>query len=321
MHLGDEINTVDVDSPGLNGETLLAVEEAAADAVEEDRPVIIHLCPPGDVQSFPLRKVPPQGEEVIRVVEIGKDVRAAGSAAAAAVVAAAAVKPGESFSLDFSPCCGTHCKSTGQIGALRILGAEKYKGMTRLSFIAGRRVLRDSRLLRDNADLASRSLKVPLSETGKGVLALLEKAGRMEREIKALEEAAAETKAAALLEKAGFAGGVREGPSEKGFVIIESYPKEGMEEVLRIGRAAQKNTGAVLVLASEREFKFAAFCSVKGFDLSPLIREPFDKAGGRGGGGPSFFQGLFNSAEELSAFLAAVKAAAENSAGGRESGQ
>jgi alanyl-tRNA synthetase len=235
------------------------------------------------------------------VVEIGKNARAAGSA-----------ETGEDFSLDFSPCCGTHCTSTGQIGMLRILGAEKYKAMTRVSFIAGRRVLRDSRILRANADIVSRSLKVPLGETGKGVLALLEKTGRMERELKALGEAAAEARAAALLEKAGLAG--REGAAGKGLVVIESYPDESMEEVLRTGRAAQKNTEAVLVLASEREFKFAAFCSVKGFDLCPLIKGPFDRAGGRGGGGPSFFQGLFNSAAELSAFLAAVRAAAGNGA-------
>jgi alanyl-tRNA synthetase len=307
MHLGDDVNTIDVDSPEPDGEMLAAVEEAVADAIEENRPVIIHLCPPEDVKSFPLRKVPPRGEEVIRVVEIGKNTRPAGYA-----------ETGEGISLDFSPCCGTHCKSTGQIGMLRILGAEKYKGMTRVSFIAGRRVLLDSRLLLANADVVSRSLKVPLSETGRGVLALLEKTGRMERELKAMGEAAAETRAAALLEKAGLAAAGKEGASGKGAVVIESYPKEDMEEVLRIGRAAQKNTEAVLVLASEKEFKFAAFCSVKDFDLRPLIKGPFDRVGGRGGGGPSFFQGLFSSAEGLSAFLAAVKAAAGNGTAGKD---
>ena len=279
MHLGDEVNTIDVDSQEIAADTLITVEEAAADAIERDCQVIIHLCPPEDAGSFPLRKVPPQGEEVIRVVEIEGN--------------------------DFSPCCGTHCTSAGQIGALRVLDAEKYKGMTRVRFIAGRRVLRDSRRLRENADIVSRSLKVPLAETGKGVLALLEKTKALELRVNTLADAAAEAAAAALLEKAGLAG-LREGPA----VVVERYADAGMEEVLRIGRAAQKRSGAVLILASERELKFAAFCSVKGCDIRPLLKGPFERAGGKGGGGPSFFQGQFASAGELAAFLSAAGASA-----------
>ena len=279
MHLGDEVNTIDVDSQEIAADTLITVEEAAADAIERDCQVIIHLCPPEDAGSFPLRKVPPQGEEVIRVVEIEGN--------------------------DFSPCCGTHCTSAGQIGALRVLDAEKYKGMTRVRFIAGRRVLRDSRRLRENADIVSRSLKVPLAETGKGVLALLEKTKALELRVNTLADAAAEAAAAALLEKAGLAG-LREGPA----VVVERYADAGMEEVLRIGRAAQKRSGAVLILASERELKFAAFCSVKGCDIRPLLKGPFERAWGKGGGGPSFFQGQFASAGELAAFLSAAGASA-----------
>jgi alanyl-tRNA synthetase len=276
MRLGEEFCTIDVDTPDLGEDVLVAVEEAVMDAIEADCPVIFHFCPPEDITRFPLRKRPPQDEEQIRVVEIQGH--------------------------DFSPCCGTHCASTGAIGILRILGTEKYKGMTRLSFIAGRRCLRDSRLLRRNGEISSQALKVPVMETGKGVLALLEKTGRLERELKALEEAAAEFKAQALLEKTG--SGRDSGP------LAEIFPGTGIDEILRIGRAAQKKTGALLVLASETDLKFAAFCSQKGIDIRPLIKDAMEKQGGKGGGGPGFFQGLFESPEALSAFMAAVRAAA-----------
>jgi alanyl-tRNA synthetase len=300
MHLGEETCTIDVDAPELSAETLIEVEEAVADAIEEDHPVITHFCPPENIASFPLRKVPPQGEEVIRVVEIQGN--------------------------DFSPCCGTHCKSTGQIGLLRILGAEKYKGMTRVTFIAGRRCLGDSRLLRQNADLISRSLSVPVGETGKAVQALLEKTAKLERELKAGEEAAAETKAAALLSKieaAGKAGSAGNGSAAEtasgvsgasgtapgATVLVEMYPDTGIEEIIRIGRAAQKKTDAVLVLASGKDKKFAGFCSVKSTDIRPLLKAAMEAHQGKGGGGPGFFQGLFDSDEALAAFLAGVKAA------------
>jgi alanyl-tRNA synthetase len=275
MHLGEEICTIDVTAPAIPQETLIGVEEAAADAIEGDHPIIIHLCPPERVEDFPLRKVPPQGEEVIRVVEIQGN--------------------------DFSPCCGTHVGSTGEIGALRILGAEKYKGMTRITFIAGRRVLRDSRFLRENGETISRALKVPVGEIGKGVLALLEKTDRLERDLKAREEEGARHKAEELLRKAGLLDGGSEGK-----VYAGSFPDEGMEELLRIGRAAQKLTGAVLVFGSEVEGKFAALCSVKGTDIRPLLQKAMEDRGGRGGGGPSFFQGQFSTPDDLRAFIAGL---------------
>ncbi|MDR2020083.1 MAG: alanyl-tRNA editing protein [Treponema sp.] len=275
MRLGDEICTIDVDVPVLPAETLLTVEEAVADAIEENRPVVIHLCPPERVSDFSLRKVPPQGEEVIRVVEV------------------------EGY--DIVPCCGTHLASTGAIGMLRILGVEKHKGMSRVSFIAGRRVLRDSRMLRENADIASRVLKVPAAETGRGVQALMERTCQLERDLKNLEEAAARTRAEEMLRRAGLYPG--DGEAQDGTLYAESFGDAGIDEVLRIGRAAQKMSGAVLVLTSERDMKFAAFCSEKKADVRPLVQKAMEVRGGKGGGGPGFFQGAFNSAEDLRAFF------------------
>jgi alanyl-tRNA synthetase len=267
MHLGQEVNTIDVDTPELSAGVLAQAEDAAADAIEADAPLVIHLCPPEDITRFPLRKVPPQGEERIRVVEI--------------------------TGYDFSPCCGTHCGTTGQIGMLRILGAEKYKGMTRLSFIAGRRVLAQSRLLWRNGETISRALKVPVAETGAGVLALLERSAALERELKAQREAAAEVKAAALLAKAPAGGGV---------FVTETYDGD-FEELLRVGRAAQKKTTAILLLASREDRKFAAFCSAKGTDLRPLLKDAMERRGGKGGGGAGFFQGVFETVGALEKFL------------------
>jgi alanyl-tRNA synthetase len=277
MHLGDDLCTIDVDTPEFSGEMLIAAEEAAADAIEGDFPVIIHLCPPERVEDFPLRKVPPQGEEVIRVVEIREK--------------------------DFSPCCGTHLERTGQIGVLRVLGAEKYKGMSRLSFIAGRRVLRDSRLLRQNGDTASRALKVPVTETGPGVLALLERTGRIERNLKAREEELAVYQAGALLRELGVPG---EGVPADSPILKLIFNDRDIEEAARIGKAALKLRGGSILAVSRRDLKFAALCGPGAGDLRALLGEPMIRSGGRGGGGPAFFQGSFPGPGELDAFLQAI---------------
>jgi alanyl-tRNA synthetase len=46
---------------------------------------------------------------------------------------------------DFSPCGGTHVTRSGQIGQVRIVGVEKYKGGVRVTFHAGLRALADAR--------------------------------------------------------------------------------------------------------------------------------------------------------------------------------
>jgi alanyl-tRNA synthetase len=284
MRLGDEVCTVDVDIPAFPVETLIAVEDAVQDAVEADVPVRIHLCPPENAGDFPLRKVPPQGEEVIRVVEITGN--------------------------DFSPCCGTHLASTGGIGMLRILGAERYKGMTRIGFIAGRRVLRDSRMLRANGDAISRALKVPVTDTGKGVLALLDRMGQLERDLKIREEENAGYRAEKLLREGGY--------PEKGSgeLIKLVFPDLGMEEALRVGRAVHKMSGAPVAAASLRDAKFAALAPPGAGDLRALLGELLAAHHGRGGGGPSSFQGVFPSVADLEAFLEALPAFPSRGDGG-----
>jgi alanyl-tRNA synthetase len=278
MHLGEDYTTIDVDGKDISREILLAAEDEAAAATERDVPVLIHLCPPERVEDFPLRKIPPKGEEVIRVVEIR--------------------------GYDFSPCCGTHVSSTAQIGMIRILGSEKYKGMTRVYLIAGRRCLKDSRMLRENAETVSRALSVPVEETGLAVLAFLEKADKMEEQLKALAEEAARIRACAIIEKAELEGA---GP---GSWHTEYFPDADMEEVSNLGRQLRELSGAVFVLGAGKDKKFAAVCSAEGADIRPRLKEALEKAGGRGGGGKDFFQGQFASCDELKAFLVNFQAKA-----------
>jgi len=44
---------------------------------------------------------------------------------------------------DYSPCGGTHCSRTGEIGIVKIRRFENYKGGTRVHFLCGLRALKD----------------------------------------------------------------------------------------------------------------------------------------------------------------------------------
>jgi alanyl-tRNA synthetase len=177
---------------------------------------------------------------------------------------------------------------------LRVLGAEKYKSMQRIQFIAGRRVLRDSRRLREEAVSVSRCLKAPVYEIGKGALELAEKYRALQQKYDEMVLAASEARAKALVEKT--AGGA----------VIELLD-EGMDEALRIGKAASRLTGTLIVIGSRRDLKFTALASAEGADIRPFIKEYVDRAGGRGGGGSGSFQGSFSAEKQLEEFIDMVR--------------
>jgi alanyl-tRNA synthetase len=267
MHLGDEYCSIDVDIAEISIQDLETVEEAVCDIIENDYPTMVHLCPPENIESFPLRKRPPAGESIIRVLEID--------------------------GYDYSPCAGTHLPSTARIGILRILGTEKYKGMNRVSFIAGRRVLRDHRTVRAAAERATQMLKLPVTRVDEGVKALIEKCAGLERSLLNARETAAQYEAERLVARGGKP-------------IMECYGDRNMDEALRVGRAAQKLTDAIIVIASAAERRAAILCARSDFDLRPLAKALLESSRGKGGGGPSFFQAAFDSKSDLDAFLAAA---------------
>jgi alanyl-tRNA synthetase len=118
FHLGDESATLDVNQAELGSKTLAAVEDLANRIIFENRQVEFHIIDKSELDRYPVRK-PPSVEEDIRIIEI-KD-------------------------FDYSPCGGTHCSRTGEIGIIKIRRHENYKGGSRIHFLCGFRALKDYR--------------------------------------------------------------------------------------------------------------------------------------------------------------------------------
>ncbi|MFO0678843.1 MAG: alanyl-tRNA editing protein [Polyangiaceae bacterium] len=116
--LGTSVATIDLAVPSLADADVLRAETLTNDVVLSNVVVRTHFPSAAELLAMPLRRAPKVTENV-RVVEV------------------------EGF--DVSPCGGTHCKGTGEIGTVRIVGTERYKGGTRVSFVAARRAIEDSR--------------------------------------------------------------------------------------------------------------------------------------------------------------------------------
>ncbi len=110
--LGETALTIDAARDRIPDAELAAAEDLANDLIDDDLPIRAWFPSADELARLALRR-DPKVDADIRVVAIGE--------------------------FDFSPCGGTHCARTSQLGALRIVAAERYKGMTRVTFTAARR--------------------------------------------------------------------------------------------------------------------------------------------------------------------------------------
>jgi alanyl-tRNA synthetase len=110
--LGETALTIDVARDRIPDGELAGAEDLANDLVDDDLAIRAWFPSPDELAQLKLRRDPKVSAD-IRVVAIGQ--------------------------FDFSPCGGTHCARTSQLGAVRITGAERYKGMTRVTFTTARR--------------------------------------------------------------------------------------------------------------------------------------------------------------------------------------
>jgi alanyl-tRNA synthetase len=119
FHLGEEICAIDIDIASLGSAQLEQAERYANRFVWEDRQVLMHEVTPGQARAIGVRNLPEVDHPTLRLVEIrGVDVCA---------------------------CCGTHVKTTGQIGNIQLRNAERVRQGIRVEFVCGARALRFAR--------------------------------------------------------------------------------------------------------------------------------------------------------------------------------
>jgi alanyl-tRNA synthetase len=116
--LGATTCTIDVDRAEVHERDVARAEDLVNAVVRDDVPVRALFPTAEELARMDLRRAPKVSANV-RIIDI------------------------EGF--DLSPCGGTHCTRTGQIGAVRVVGVERYKGKIRVSFHAARRALDDAR--------------------------------------------------------------------------------------------------------------------------------------------------------------------------------
>ncbi|MBN1242771.1 MAG: alanyl-tRNA editing protein [Spirochaetales bacterium] len=273
FHLGEDYSSIDVDLPAMDASDVEAVEAEIDRVILDEYPVTVHVCPPGNVEDFPLRKRPPAGEAVLRIVEID--------------------------GLDFSPCCGTHLAHTGRIRAFRVIKAEKYKGMTRVYFLAGDRALSDWKRLAGLGRELSRTFACSEDE-------LPEKALQQKDRIAALESG----RAAMVRERAALEAELAlkdAGEGKRGCRVFR-WDDRPFAEILETVKDISFKLGSPVIGSSVADLKAVAAAPSPDARLGERLKPVIAASGGKGGGGPTQVQAAFTDAVALEAFVTATAA-------------
>lgn len=177
---------------------------------------------------------------------------------------------------DVCACCGTHTATTGQVGLIKILSAERYKGGMRLAVVCGGRALAEVQAMQERQSAIVAELSAKPTETANAV-------HRVHEELTALKFAQYGL-CGQLFE--ALAGAV--GPHEDAIRLVPGLDPDGLH------RLAVRLTEATdgLCAALTPTDKGCGYCLARREgDVRPLTKALNAACGGRGGGKPGICQG------------------------------
>ena len=191
---------------------------------------------------------------------------------------------------DVCACCGTHVAQTGEIGLIKLLSHERFKGGVRMEMMCGRWAYQYiDRICRQNHEV-SVHLSSPMEETGGA-------AKRLAEENRQLKGRLIEQLYQRIDQKAEELAGA-------GDILLFIPGGDSVAAQKLTAKVMETCGGAVFSFAGSDQdgYKYAA--GLLNGDLKALIREMNAALNGRGGGKPFFQQGSVTaSGEQIEAFV------------------
>jgi len=192
---------IDVELQDPTDARIEAAVDLANQIIWENRPIGILNVTSAEASSLPLRKEPARAGD-LRVIEID--------------------------GFDLTPCGGTHARATGEVGIIAVRSWERAKGLTRIQFMAGIRVLNDYRHANRTATEVSVVFSAGRDDAPGLVTRLIEENKRLSRRVRELDQIACRVEAAELL-KQQVAGG--------SFIVNKIFPDRDAESLKHLALA------------------------------------------------------------------------------------
>ena len=308
FHMGKDYMTIDIDVQGISWETAERIEMLANQAIWANLPVTVrYFDNPSEAENLPLRK-PLAINEDISIVCVGD----------------------ESNPADCVACCGTHPSTSGQVGLLKIIKLENYKGMTRVYFKAGEEALEDYR----NKHRIITDLNLKYSSDDNDLLNKIrvqdEKNKEIRHELYLMKNALKDNVVNEILNEARIVSDalitdglfvtspnllIREYPYFKANdlmsiakTLIEIYSKTAPSSRNKNAKTADKkdNTNPLFVLISTQE-NTIILASSGAYDCGKIIKDNAHIWRGKGGGNAMSARASFPTREDLECFVTFIK--------------
>ena len=185
---------------------------------------------------------------------------------------------------DVQACGGTHCRSTGEIGMLKILKVESIQdGVIRFEFAAGEAAIEAVEEMEKILREASSILRVEPAKLPKTVERFFEEWKDQRKEIEKLKAELAEAKADRLFEKAEEFDSIK---------VVVDYIDGDMQVLQKLAEIlASKGAVGCLMAKGEGKVFVVTFSGQKKYDARELIKEIGRRAKGSGGGRKDLAQG------------------------------
>lgn len=261
FHMGEDYMTLDIDIKDISEEMLERTEREVNEHIYRNSEVTDVIT---NREGLKLHKPRKQidAEDNIRIVTMGE--------------------------IDCCACCGTHVKQLGEIGLVKILKAEAYKGMTRIYALCGQMAFDD--YVKKNKII--KTVKKQLSAEEEGIVGRIDK---MQEEMNRLRQELHAQKAKTAKE---LAKGVH-GSSEMICLMLEDQDFEiisHLEEIL-------KDEHETLILASIPDRKLSVLTKKKDHHVGNFFKSNLKEYGGKGGGRNDRAQASFDDIEGMKNFI------------------
>jgi alanyl-tRNA synthetase len=270
--LGETTCTIDLDRDAVDERKVAEAEGLVNRVIDDDVVVRAYFPTREELAALPLRSAPKVFDR-IRVVSVG--------------------------SFDHTPCGGTHCKSSAQVGVVRVVGFERNKGKARVIFNCGARARGD--LFAESSALreAARALGVGPRDVPAGL-------ERVRRELSEAREAldrsqarVAEHVGVALVAEAAASGRVVAALDDTGAELLRTLA----------GRITAAAPEAVAFLAGKTADGLAVIVArgaASKFDAGAFLKKATAQTGGRGGGRPERAEGRLPATADWAALVASL---------------
>jgi alanyl-tRNA synthetase len=257
FHLGTDTATIDL-AREVSAPDITRAEDEANRVVWDDLPVAIRFVSADEAATLPLRKESSR-QGTLRLIEIR--------------------------GFDLSACGGTHVARTGSIGLIAVLGAERFKGGTRVTFACGGRALRTLRVLRDVVSAGTRLMSVAATDLPASIEKLQVEAREQRKQLKVAAEAVARYQGVELLQAASLVSGTR--------VVVRTLSAADASMLRAMAASAAATGHAVVALLSVDapiQVVVARSDDVS-IDAAAVVRVLVERFGGKGGGRADLAQG------------------------------